>query len=94
MQYYKQYVFPPRGLPQITYYRVQEQAMRIDMVRMDSAGTKILPYPDRPEQYDSRGTFNIRLGKLKEQASQVPVSVAEPIFADYDKARNGGISVG
>jgi hypothetical protein len=94
MQYYKQIIFPPRGLPQLLYYRVREQAMRIDTVKMDSAGEYILPYPALPEQYDSRGVFNFRVEKLKATAQPVPVSVAEPIFAEYDKKRNGGVSVG
>ena len=94
MKYYKRHNFRafPNQPATATYYRVSEDGMRIDIAEIDRDGN-ILHMEKK--QFLAQGEFNFAYAKLKRQRllKAVPEET-EPIFAECDRRRNGGISVG
>lgn len=94
MKYYKRHNFPatPNVPATATYYRVSEGGMRIDIAEIDRNGDILR---EERKQFPAQGQFNFAYAQLRRRRllEAVPEE-AEPIFAECDRRRNGGISVG
>lgn len=94
MKYYKRYNFPasPNQPATATYYRVSEDGIRIDIAEIDRSGD-ILHMEKK--QFLARGEFNFAYAQLRHQRLlKTAPEEAEPIFLEYDRRKNGGISIG